>query len=50
MTDTKAYTGSHKERFTEDGAGKGKAGRVDEAKNTGYVGGYKEEGTYDKRH
>jgi hypothetical protein len=29
LTDPKQYTGSHKERFDEDGKGKGKAGRVD---------------------
>ena len=29
LTDTKNYTGAHKERFNEDGSGKGKDGRVD---------------------
>ncbi|CAF0743204.1 unnamed protein product [Rotaria sp. Silwood1] len=50
MTDTSHYTGSHKERFDTEGHGKGKEGRVDEAKNSGYVGNYKGEGTYDKKH
>ncbi|XP_038069437.1 tubulin polymerization-promoting protein family member 2-like [Patiria miniata] len=50
MTDTSKYTGSHKERFDESGKGKGLEGRKDLTKNTGYVGNYKEEGTYDKKH
>ena len=50
MTDTSHYTGSHKERFDAEGHGKGKEGRVYEVKNTGYVGNYKGEGTYDKKH
>jgi hypothetical protein len=50
MTDTSLYTASHKERFDDGGKGKGKSGRVDEAKNTGYVGAYKGDGTYDKKH
>jgi hypothetical protein len=50
MTDTSQYTASHKERFDADGQGKGKEGRADLAKNSGYVGQYKGEGTYDKKH
>jgi len=50
MTDTHLYTGSHKERFDDGGHGKGKEGRVEEAKTTGYVGNYKGEGTYDQKH
>ncbi|CAF1143891.1 unnamed protein product [Rotaria sp. Silwood1] len=50
MTDASQYTGSHKERFDAEGFGRGKEGRVDQAKNTGYVGNYKGEGTYDKKH
>lgn len=50
MTDTSTYTGSHKERFDESGKGKGAAGRSDIADNSGYVGNYKGEGTYDKSH
>lgn len=50
MTDTSQYTGAHKERFDASGHGKGIEGRADVAKNTGYVGNYKGEGTYDKKH
>jgi hypothetical protein len=50
MTDTTQYTGAHKERFDATGQGKGKEGRVDEAKNSGYVGNYKGAGTYDAKH
>lgn len=49
MTDTSKYTGSHKERFDADGKGKGADGRTDRADNSGYVGNYKGEGTYDKK-
>ncbi|KAK9708308.1 p25-alpha [Popillia japonica] len=50
LTDTSQYTGTHKERFDESGKGKGKEGREDLASNSGYVGGYKGQGTYDKTH
>ncbi|CAF0835747.1 unnamed protein product [Didymodactylos carnosus] len=50
MTDTSGYTGSHKERFDAEGHGKGIEGRADLADNKGYVTGYKEEGSYDKKH
>ena len=50
MTDTSQYTGAHKERFDESGHGKGADGRTDAVKNTGYVGNYKGEGSYDKKH
>jgi hypothetical protein len=50
MTDASKYTGSHKERFDESGKGKGKEGRADIVENKGYVGNYKGEGTYDKKH
>ena len=50
MTDHTQYTGAHKQRFDDDGQGKGKEGRTDEAKNTGYVGDYKGAGTYDAKH
>ncbi|XP_074645210.1 tubulin polymerization-promoting protein family member 2-like [Tubulanus polymorphus] len=49
LTDTSKYTGAHKERFDCEGKGKGIAGREDVAKNTGYVGNYQGEGTYDKK-
>ena len=47
LTDTTKYTGSHKLRFDETGKGRGKAGRVDEPKTSGYVADYKGEGTYE---
>ncbi len=50
MTDASGYTGSHKERFDAEGHGRGKDGRVDQHRNTGYVGNYKGEGTYDNKH
>ncbi|KAK7501005.1 hypothetical protein BaRGS_00007885 [Batillaria attramentaria] len=51
LTDVKGYTGSHKERFdAESGKGKGMEGRVDKTNTSGYVGGYKGEGTFDKSH
>lgn len=50
MTDTSKYTGAHKERFDNEGKGKGIDGREERSKNTGYVGNYKNEGTYDKAH
>jgi hypothetical protein len=50
LTDTKGYTGSHKERFDESGKGKGMEGRMDKQDNSGYVGNYKGAGTFDKTH
>ena len=41
LTDVSKFTGSHKERFTEDGKGKGIAGRRDVVDNSGYVRGFK---------
>jgi len=49
LTDTSKYTGSHKERFTEEGKGKGLAGRKDVVDDSGYVTGYKEKDTFDKK-
>ncbi|XP_033750190.1 tubulin polymerization-promoting protein family member 2-like [Pecten maximus] len=49
MTDTKNYTGSHKERFGEDGKGKGIDGRENRHDNKGYVGNYKGDGSYDQK-
>lgn len=49
MTDASLYTGAHKERFNSDGTGKGLEGRTDSADDSGYVGGYKGAGTYDKK-
>jgi len=41
LTDVTKFTGSHKERFTEDGKGKGIAGRRDVVDKSGYVSGFK---------
>lgn len=49
MTDTKNYTGAHKERFDESGKGKGIQGRENVTENSGYVGAYKGSGTFDKK-
>ncbi|KAJ8319342.1 hypothetical protein KUTeg_004433 [Tegillarca granosa] len=49
LTDTSKYTGAHKERFDESGKGKGAAGRTDKVENTGYVGNYKNAGSYGKK-
>ncbi|XP_034040909.1 tubulin polymerization-promoting protein family member 3 [Thalassophryne amazonica] len=49
LTDTSKYTGSHKERFEESGKGKGRSGREEIVENTGYVGAYKNAGTYDTK-
>jgi hypothetical protein len=35
------FRGTHKERFNEEGHGKGKEGRSDEVDTTGYVQGFK---------
>lgn len=50
LTDSSKYTGSHKERFDEEGKGKGIEGRKDLPDKSGYVTGYKEKDTYDKKH
>lgn len=49
MTDTSNYTGSHAERFDKDGKGKGLEGRETKSDNSGYVGGFKGQGTYDAK-
>ncbi|XP_030015950.1 tubulin polymerization-promoting protein family member 3 [Sphaeramia orbicularis] len=49
LTDTSKYTGSHKERFDETGKGRGREGREEIVENTGYVGAYKNAGTYDTK-
>ena len=57
MTDANLYTGLHKERFDEEGKGRGLEGRDYVPKGAGYVpamvsdqqgyvSGYKNEGTY----
>ncbi|OAF71877.1 hypothetical protein A3Q56_00345 [Intoshia linei] len=50
MTDTNNYTGAHKERFDKDGKGKGIEGRENVVDDTGYVGNYKGDKSYDKAH
>jgi len=45
LTDVSKFTGSHKERFTEDGKGKGIAGRRDVVDASGYVTGFKSAST-----
>ncbi|XP_022606059.1 tubulin polymerization-promoting protein family member 3 [Seriola dumerili] len=49
LTDTSRYTGSHKERFDESGKGRGREGREELVENTGYVGAYRNAGTYDTK-
>lgn len=49
LTDASKYTGSHKERFDEEGKGKGIAGRKEIVDDSGYVTGYKEKGTFEKK-
>ncbi|XP_078100519.1 tubulin polymerization-promoting protein family member 3 [Sander vitreus] len=49
LTDASRYTGSHRERFDESGRGKGREGREDTVENTGYVGAYRDAGTYDHK-
>jgi len=50
LTDTSQYTGAHRERFDAEGHGRGRGGREDVRENTGYVGNYKGQDTYDKKH
>ncbi|XP_054724978.1 tubulin polymerization-promoting protein homolog [Uloborus diversus] len=50
LTDHTKYTGTHKLRFDDSGKGRGKEGRVDKPNTTGYVQGYKEQGTYETTH
>lgn len=47
LTDTKSYTGTHKERFDDTGKGKGIAGRKNLVDESGYVSGYKNQGTFE---
>jgi hypothetical protein len=50
LTDASQYTGAHRERFDASGRGRGIEGREEVHDNTGYVGGYKQKDTYDKKH
>ncbi|KAK5909079.1 hypothetical protein CgunFtcFv8_017082 [Champsocephalus gunnari] len=49
LTDASRYTGSHKERFDGSGRGRGREGREELVENTGYVGAYKNAGTYTQK-
>lgn len=49
LTDSSRYTGSHKERFDQSGKGRGREGREELVENTGYVGAYKNAGTFDSK-
>ncbi|KAM4631342.1 tubulin polymerization-promoting protein family member 3 [Polymixia lowei] len=49
LTDTSKYTGSHKERFDQSGKGRGRSGREEIVDNSGYVGAYKNAGTYEEK-
>ncbi|XP_068595511.1 tubulin polymerization-promoting protein family member 3 [Brachionichthys hirsutus] len=49
LTDSSRFTGSHKERFDQSGRGRGREGREEVVQNTGYVGAYKNAGTYDDK-
>jgi hypothetical protein len=50
LTDTSKYTGASKQRFDKSGKGKGLGGRVEITDTSGYVSGYKEKGSYNKKH
>lgn len=43
LTDSKRYTGSHKERFDDAGKGKGGEGRKENVDASGYVTGFKKD-------
>ena len=49
MTDTSNYTGTNRERFDDSGKGKGIACLEEVNAKDGYVQGYKDSGTYDKK-
>ncbi|XP_050301472.1 tubulin polymerization-promoting protein homolog [Anthonomus grandis grandis] len=49
LTDTSKFTGTHKQRFDESGKGKGIAGRKELPDTSGYVSGYQNKDTYDKK-
>lgn len=49
LTDTSKYTGTHKQRFNDSGKGKGIAGRKDLHDESGYVTGYQNKDSYDKK-
>lgn len=49
LTDTSKFTGSHKERFDDTGKGRGKVGREEVHDDSGYVGAYKGQGSYEDK-
>ncbi|CAG9761711.1 unnamed protein product [Ceutorhynchus assimilis] len=49
LTDASKFTGTHKERFDDTGKGKGIAGRKDLVDSSGYVSGYQNKDTFDKK-
>ena len=49
LTDSSRFTGSHKERFDSSGRGRGREGREELVENTGYVGAYRNAGTYEEK-
>ena len=49
LTDSSRFTGSHKERFDSSGRGRGREGREELVENTGYVGAYRDAGTYEEK-
>ena len=49
LTDTSKYTGTHKQRFDDTGKGKGISGRKDLPDTSGYVSGYQNKDTFDKK-
>ncbi|KAJ3592802.1 hypothetical protein NHX12_005141 [Muraenolepis orangiensis] len=49
LTDSSRFTGSHKERFDSSGRGRGREGREELVENTGYVGAYRNAGTYQEK-
>ncbi|ENN79779.1 tubulin polymerization-promoting protein homolog [Dendroctonus ponderosae] len=49
LTDASKFTGTHKQRFDEAGKGKGIAGRKDLVDSSGYVSGYQNKDSYEKK-
>lgn len=49
LLDSTKYTGTHKQRFDGSGKGKGIAGRKDVVDASGYVSGYQNKDTYEKK-
>jgi len=49
LNNPKNFTGTHKNRFDEDGKGRGKEGRSDAVDPNGYVNGYKHKDSFDQK-